>query len=169
MANSIISCRDENKEENNNGKDILSGRWVVTCVRTHTSQAYTNSLEKNWDFVHFTQTISNISSNSEVIDYMTKQYSSFEEMAEDVHLKGLFFEKNGECKSIIYSGQAWQNSGVSFKYEIDNMTIYQITGNGKEVFGVITYKENIPQINVQKTMEIVAGYNAYEEYIYVKY
>lgn len=168
VANSTISCGDD-KEEAKQETDIISGRWVVTCIRINTGQAYTNTLEKTWDFINYTQTISNVNSSSSISDHETKQYSSFEEMAEDVHLKGLIFEKNGDCKPIIYDGGGWQKSGDSFKYEIDNMTIYQINGNGKEVFGVITYNGNNPQIYVQKTVEIATGYNAYEDFIYVKY
>ena len=168
VVNSIISCGDD-KEEAKQETDIIAGRWVVTCIRTNTGQAYTNTLEKTWDFINYKQTISNINSSSSISDYETKQYTSFEEMAEDVHLKGLIFEKNGDCKPIIYNGGGWQEFGDSFKYEIDNMTIYQINRNGKAKFGVITYKGNIPQIYVQNTIEIAAGYNAYEDYIYVKY
>ena len=164
----FISCGDDKKEETSQEDNVIIGRWVVTCVRAYNSQAYTNTLEKTWDFVNYTQTISNITSYNDVSDQETKQYSSFEEMAEDVHLKGLIFEKNGVCKSIVYSEGGWKVYDDSFKFEVDGDIIFRVNGSGKTLFGKLSYNGNIPQLKVTTVLEL-DGYNVTEERILLKF
>ena len=165
LATCFSSC-GEDKDEVKQNDDVILGRWVMTCVKAKTSQTYT--LEKRLDLVNFTQTITGISSLSDISDHETKQYSSFEEMAEDLHLKGIIFEENGLCRSIIYSGGEWKDTGDSFQYEVLNNTIYNVNGNEKTVYGTRINNKNVPQLSVQH-IEQLEGYKISEERIFTKY
>lgn len=161
-----LSACGEDKEEVKQNDDVILGRWVMTCVKAKTSQTYT--LEKKLDLVNLTQTITGISSLSDVSDHETKQYSSFEEMAEDLHLKGIVFEENGICRSIIYSDGGWIDTGDIFQYEVLNNTIYNVNDKVKKVYGTIIYNNKVPQLSVQYT-EQLEGYKINEERIFVKF